>query len=247
MCPTTTSQTATGGDPGLYYLRARYGACPEHRRRNPEIGLFLTRDPFPGYAGLPASQNPYAYVMNNPVNYVDPYGLCGLGSFGDAWDCVKKAGNEAVEFASSNAGTAILCGYGGPAACVTSLLLNPNTRPYVLTGVQILDIAPIPGTPGAVIEALAFAAAQYEILTNDCLPDDYKLALTLSNVINLELGLAAKVYPPLEYFAVPYELANFGTASFALTCTPAAAGYGGFGKEGGFAGAGIGGGGGGSW
>jgi RHS repeat-associated protein len=48
-------------DTGLYYLRARY--------YDPSIGRFLTQDPVPAV-------NLYAYVGNNPVNYVDPAGLC---------------------------------------------------------------------------------------------------------------------------------------------------------------------------
>jgi RHS repeat-associated protein len=39
---------------GLVYLRARY--------YNPSLKLFLSRDPFPGYATLSISQNGYAYV-----------------------------------------------------------------------------------------------------------------------------------------------------------------------------------------
>ncbi len=47
----------------MQYLRARYydGAT----------GRFLARDP------LPLLQR-YPYAQNNPANYVDPYGLCGL-------------------------------------------------------------------------------------------------------------------------------------------------------------------------
>jgi RHS repeat-associated protein len=50
----------------LIYLRARW--------YNPSLGRFLTRDPFPGMAALPGTQNPYAYVNNNPVNLTDPGG-----------------------------------------------------------------------------------------------------------------------------------------------------------------------------
>lgn len=51
---------------GLYYLRARYYEVG--------TGQFLSRDTFPGFATSPQSQNPYAYVGNNPANYVDPSG-----------------------------------------------------------------------------------------------------------------------------------------------------------------------------
>ena len=53
-------------DAGLLYLRARW--------YDPATGRFLTRDPFPGFAALTQSQNPYAYAMNNPVLFVDPSG-----------------------------------------------------------------------------------------------------------------------------------------------------------------------------
>jgi RHS repeat-associated protein len=51
---------------GLVYLRARY--------YNPNLKLFLTRDPFPGWQTVPASQHGYSYVHNNPVNLTDPSG-----------------------------------------------------------------------------------------------------------------------------------------------------------------------------
>jgi hypothetical protein len=34
----------------------------------------LTRDPFPGMAALPGTQNPYVYGLNNPANLTDPSG-----------------------------------------------------------------------------------------------------------------------------------------------------------------------------
>lgn len=50
----------------LYYLRARY--------YDPTMGRFLTQDAFPGLAADPTTQHVYAYVGNNPVNWVDPGG-----------------------------------------------------------------------------------------------------------------------------------------------------------------------------
>lgn len=57
---------------GLYYFIARY--------YNPEIGRFITPDPLNLHLrglGIGTSQsiNPYAYVLNNPINYIDLLGL----------------------------------------------------------------------------------------------------------------------------------------------------------------------------
>ena len=40
------------------------------------LNQFMSRDPFPGYDNLPASQNGYNYTHANPVNYTDPTGHC---------------------------------------------------------------------------------------------------------------------------------------------------------------------------
>ncbi|TDL76108.1 DNRLRE domain-containing protein [Peribacillus frigoritolerans] len=51
---------------GLYYLMARY--------YDSNVGRFITRDTFQGFANDPQSLNLYAYVNNNPVINVDPSG-----------------------------------------------------------------------------------------------------------------------------------------------------------------------------
>jgi RHS repeat-associated protein len=54
------------GIAGLVFLRARF--------YDPDVGRFLTKDPFPGLASLPSTQHPYAYALDNPLRYTDPSG-----------------------------------------------------------------------------------------------------------------------------------------------------------------------------
>jgi RHS repeat-associated protein len=49
---------------GLFYMRARY--------YDPEAGRFISKDPIGFFGG---DINFYAYVANNPVNWIDPEGM----------------------------------------------------------------------------------------------------------------------------------------------------------------------------
>jgi RHS repeat-associated protein len=52
---------------------------------NPKVGHFLTPDPFTSNPFSPVAFNPYAYVLNNPLNYTDPSGfvMCHRCNYGD--------------------------------------------------------------------------------------------------------------------------------------------------------------------
>ena len=53
-------------DTGLYYYKARY--------YHPEIGRFLSLDPWAGDISDPQTLNKYSYTRNNPLKYTDPSG-----------------------------------------------------------------------------------------------------------------------------------------------------------------------------
>jgi RHS repeat-associated protein len=63
----------TDADSGLQYLRARH--------YDPATGRFLGRDPLNGSQASPQSQNPFAYSLNNPINFVDPSGQRSIASY----------------------------------------------------------------------------------------------------------------------------------------------------------------------
>ena len=56
----------------LDYMHARY--------YNPQVGRFLSVDPVLGKPEIPQSWNRYAYVLNNPLKYVDPTGEAATGA-----------------------------------------------------------------------------------------------------------------------------------------------------------------------
>ena len=62
---------------GLQYMRARY--------YDPHVGRFISEDPI-GFGG--GDVNLYAYVGNNPLLFIDPWGL----AVGDWWDLPANFG-----------------------------------------------------------------------------------------------------------------------------------------------------------
>ncbi|TXL12852.1 hypothetical protein BMR05_14010, partial [Methylococcaceae bacterium HT4] len=83
----------TESDSGLIYLRARY--------YDPEIGRFISRDPFSGYMSVPESQNMYAYAHNNPLKFVDPSGEC-VETLWDVLNVIYDLGKISNGYISGN-------------------------------------------------------------------------------------------------------------------------------------------------
>ena len=52
----------------------------------PNLGRWLTPDPLAGDISNPQSLNRYAYVTNNPTNFIDPLGLDGCPQMIESWE-----------------------------------------------------------------------------------------------------------------------------------------------------------------
>jgi len=80
-----------------------------HRYYDPDIGRYLTPDPI----GLAGGINPFVYVLNDPVNLVDPEGLLVLGFGGGASGGFGVAGDGTVAVISSGHDVGVMSTMGG--------------------------------------------------------------------------------------------------------------------------------------
>jgi RHS repeat-associated protein len=84
---------------GLYYMRARY--------YDPTVGRFISEDPL-GFGG--GDVNLYAYVRNQPVNWIDPWGTTGFYFDGGGSPFVIDDNDAVYKLIQSAFGTATLTG-----------------------------------------------------------------------------------------------------------------------------------------
>jgi RHS repeat-associated protein len=179
---TEWSYTGEQNDPtGLEYLRARYYDVVH--------GRFVGLDPLP-------VGNRYSYTSNNPVNMVDPLGLCG---WSDPWNCGEEALDATGDAAEATWDAAVEYGGGTIVDALYTLgeaevaVFNDCIRSYqslASCGSSVVGFADLlPGT-GTAIDIGAAVVSQVSILMSDCSAKE-KFGMSFVNGTNLAIGLAA--------------------------------------------------------
>ncbi|MBZ0154619.1 MAG: DUF6531 domain-containing protein, partial [Alphaproteobacteria bacterium] len=116
-----------------YYMKARY--------YDAKIGRFVSEDPI-GFAG--GDLNLYAYVGNNPINFVDPSGLCAEAAEANIITNIFKP-DGTWQFALSVAGTALGSKLGSDVGFLTGAIIGDlvtGGNPLgALSGAQMGSIA----------------------------------------------------------------------------------------------------------
>ena len=126
---------------------------------DPQLGRFLSADPFVQDASNLQALNPYSYVQNNPLSFMDPTGhfLSGLfKAIGHFFSSIFRAIEHAIKAVlSSSIFRAVLqiaaCAFGTPVGCVAA------AGGLTLAG---------GGTPLQAFEAMAFAGVSMAVWTN---------------------------------------------------------------------------------
>lgn len=133
---------------GLQYHRVRY--------LNPALGVFTTLDPVEGVIQQAMSLNRYGYAVGNPVNHIDPIGLCAS----DDSQCIQAAEDIEKKYSLANSPTVWFYWPGRiptpsglwdtptPAPTATYTITPTTTATWTPTATATVTLTPTP-TPTA--------------------------------------------------------------------------------------------------
>jgi RHS repeat-associated protein len=179
---TTTGATSTNSSKytgreedgtGLYYYRARYYSSTLQR--------FISEDPA-GYGS--GDVNLYAFAGNDPVNYIDPSGLCGMGLFalqGGSQQSQQQAINNAVADALD------ILSYDNECSRAFGFWLNPPGRRDVTEVVRALGAILRPGIISPTNRTTGIQMSNFGIVTNAQTGLEYRLPGANNAIVN-QLG-----------------------------------------------------------
>jgi RHS repeat-associated protein len=202
----------------LVYLRARHFA--------PEMGRFITLDAFSGYLTLPQSQNPYAYALNNPVQYTDPSGnivplllvpLIGFG-LGAGIDLAIQLYRSGGRWECVDWGEVVIAGGAGAVAGLVAFYAFPVFLPA--TGATFANFVIAGGLSGIIAgqvgrsTSLLLSGNGDQIISSFAQPDDVltdfgfgavfggigygiqRVANSISSGLRISVGVPDEFLPP---------------------------------------------------
>jgi RHS repeat-associated protein len=113
---------------GMYYHAASGLNLTYFRPYDADLGRWLSRDPIGEMGGV----NLYGYVLNNPLNWLDPLGLFSWSCFG------RGVVNGVLWGAGTVVVAALIVGLGAPIAAVTAGLLVVGAVGAIAAGANII-------------------------------------------------------------------------------------------------------------
>jgi RHS repeat-associated protein len=172
------------------------------RYHSNRLGRFLTPDPLARSVASPQSLNRYSYVLNNPVNFIDPLGLacypipggihCDVGhpidlSFGQEgsegeWKTVPVSSlRESIDYTVGNLGFELARILGGAGPHMLSGLGPPDHISHGGTGTTGGEPDPAGGTSAKEKIATIVNTALKEANLPDCLNEFFGPGTILTN------------------------------------------------------------------
>jgi RHS repeat-associated protein len=140
------------GYTGHYFHQPSGLNFTRNRIYNPPLARWMNRDPIAEAGGI----NLYGYVDNNPVNYVDPFGLCR--NKGESfYDCLDRHARDFWGQALDWSDTLGIYSWGAAAAAAGTSLLSSGAQAAANSAIQN---APLAGARagGSMTQRIAAAA-----------------------------------------------------------------------------------------
>jgi RHS repeat-associated protein len=130
-----------------------------HRKYDSTLGRWLTPDPKRGNPFNPQSWNRYAYVLDNPINFTDPYGLVNWwkvasGAWQIAVGVAGIAGGAAAELPSGGLSTLVILAGGSATGSGVIKVIAGLTESSAIA--ELADMyGPLTTPVGAVVGAVS--------------------------------------------------------------------------------------------
>ena len=124
------------GFAGMFWSSEVGLSLTHYRAYDPELGRWLSRDPLK-HAEMNEGPNLYAYVVNDPVNHIDPEGLC-TGS--TMCSCFGVNAPACIEAGITSAG-------GGAGFAATAPQIAQRATPFV--NAAVCQVSTLPGYASA--------------------------------------------------------------------------------------------------